>query len=318
MPWGWMNKLLKRTATSTIIRMGPGNPIVRLLIERKCREFGVVATLHAEYLSLRKGEREMRLARRHFVYAADMAERFDLYTSPLLATEIDGVQVLDYSRPGILQTYARSGLQFELASFPEEDEAIDSYFEWYKPRDGDTIFDAGAHCGVSTYHFSKVVGETGRVVCFEPDPVNYGLLLRNIERHDLRNVVPLQIAIAGTTGEAAFNCEQSIGSGLARHSTRSTVGTVAMVRTVTLEEAFREWGPPQFCKIDIEGAEIEVISATQPFLRQTACHFALDTNHLVDGHFTDGRIEKLFKDCGYEAGSSTEGMKTTWARPASV
>ena len=225
----------------------------------------------------------MRLALKHFVYAPDMAERFDLYFSPLVPTEIDGVSVLDYSRPGILQTYRKSGLQFEMSSFPEEDEAIESYFHWYTAQTGDTIFDVGAHCGVSSYHFSKLVGPTGRVVAFEPDPVNYSLLLRNIERHQLTNVTPLQIAVADKRGEAEFNCEETIGSGLVQHSTRASIGKVVMVKTVTLGDAFQEWGLPSFCKIDIEGAEIAVISAAQDFLRKASCQFALDTNHPVEG-----------------------------------
>jgi FkbM family methyltransferase len=203
-----------------------------------------------------------------------------------------------------------------MASFPEEDDAIASYFQWYTPKGGETVFDVGAHCGVSTYYFSKLVGPSGRVIAFEPDPVNYSLLLLNIERHQLSNVTPLQIAVSDKRGEADFNCEESIGSGLMQHSSRASIGKVVKVRTVTLEGAFLEWGPPSFCKIDIEGAEIAVISAAQEFLRKTSCQFAMDTHHLVDGSFTDQRIEKLFRHCGYEATTSTPGMKTTWARPA--
>ncbi len=258
------------------------------------------------------------MAPRHFVYAPDMAEHFDMYFSPLVPTEVEGVSVVDYSRPGILQTYAKSGLQFEMPSFPEEDEAIQSYFHWYQPDAGDTIFDIGAHCGVSSYYFSTLVGKAGRVIAFEPDPVNFELLLRNIERHKLTNVTPLQVAIAGTRGQAEFNCEGTIGSGLTRHSSRSTVGSIAVVQTLTLQDAFYKWGPFQFCKIDIEGAELEVIASSQNFLRNHHGQFALDTNHLMGGSFTHARIEKLFRECGYEAATAETGVRTTWARPLSA
>jgi FkbM family methyltransferase len=311
-----MMQTLKRAITSSLIRLGPRNPFVLFLIDRKCRQFGASLTSRDSFLELRKGNQEMRLAPKHFVYAPDMAARFDLYFSPLVPNQIDGVSVLDLSMPGILQTYRESGLQFEMSSFPEEDEAIESYFHWYSTKPGDTIFDIGAHCGVSTYYFSRLVGPTGRVVAFEPDPVNYSLLLRNIERHDLTNVTPLQIAVSDKRGNAEFNCEGTIGSGLMQHSTRASIGEVIMVKTVTLEDAFQQWGPPNFCKIDIEGAEVAVISAVRNFLQQISCQFAVDTNHLVDGSFTDQRIEKVFRDCGYESTSSTSGFKTTWARPA--
>lgn len=257
----------------------------------------------------------MRLAPKHFVYAPAMAESFDLFFSPLVPTEVDGRSMLDFSRPGILQTYAGSGLQFEMSSFPEEDGAIESYFHWYRPKKGDIVFDIGAHCGFSAYHFSKLVGPSGRVISFEPDPLNFSLLLRNINRHQLTNVTPLQIAVGGTRGEAEFNSEETISSGLIRCSSRASVGKIVVVKTVTLEDAFSEWGPPQFCMIDIEGAEIEVISASQALLRNNPCQFALDTSHVVDGRLTCGRVENLFRQCGYESTSSDSGMKTTWARP---
>ena len=274
--------MLKRAITAMIIRLGPQNALVRFLIDRKCRQYGAALTDKGSFLSLRKDKREMRLAPKHFVYAPDMAKCFDLYFSPLVPREIDGVSVLDFSCPGILQTYASSGLQFQMASFPEEEEATVCYFHWHTPKAGDTVFDIGAHCGVSGYHFSKLVGPTGRVVAFEPDPVNYSLLLRNIERHQLSNVTPLQIAVSDKRGEAEFNCEETIGSGLMQHSTRASVGKVITVKTVTLEDAFQQWGPPSFCKIDIEGAEIAVISAAQDFLQKDILPFRA-------GHQPSGR-----------------------------
>src|ERR1017187_7858106 len=107
--------MLRRAITSRIIRLGPRNAFVRFLIDRKCRQFGATLSDGGSFLSLRKDRQEMRLAPKHFVYAPDVAERFDTYFSPLVPTEASGMQVLDFSRPGILQTYASSGLQFQMA-----------------------------------------------------------------------------------------------------------------------------------------------------------------------------------------------------------
>ncbi len=145
-----------------------------LNLARMCLPFGAVIQQKGEDTYwLRKGNRAMSIAPRHLIYVVDMAEKFEIYFSPLVPTELDGVQVLDFSRPGILQTYAASGLQFEMASFPEEEEALAEYLRWYRPQPGDLVFDIGAHCGVSTYQLSKLVGPEGRVIAFEPDPGNY-------------------------------------------------------------------------------------------------------------------------------------------------
>jgi FkbM family methyltransferase len=245
-----------------------------------------------------------------------MAERFDIYFSPLVPMELDGKLVLDFSHVGTLQTYADSGLQFEMASFPEESEAISSYFHWYTPQPGDTVFDIGAHCGVSTYHFSRKVEPTGKVIAFEPDPFNFDLLTKNINRHGLTNVTPVQIAMSDSNGVQKFYGEATLGSSLAHLSTRDTVGKEVDVETCTLEYAIHKWGPPQFCKIDIEGSEIQVIRAAQKCLNKIACQFAIDTNHLIGGRYTDHEIETLFRNCGYETQTAEVGMKTTWARLA--
>jgi len=310
--------IMRRTATSLLIRLGPKSGLVMNLLNRECRKHGAELSDAGTYLRLRKDKREMRLAPKHFVYAPVIAERFDIYFNDLVPTEMGGLLVLDYSRPGILQTYKGSGLQFQMSSFPEELSAIDDYFHWYTPKEGDTIFDIGAHCGVSSFQFSNLVGARGRVVAFEPDPVNYSLLLSNIERHGLKNVEAHQIAIAGTSGTAEFSSEESIGSCLVKHSSRSSVGRVVTVETVTLEQAFQRWGAPNFCKIDIEGSEIEVIESSLGFLKTGGhhCQFALDTNHLVNGELTSDRIEVLFREAGFDSESSDSELKSTWARPA--
>lgn len=311
---------LRRTASSALIRMGPNNALVITLLDRECKKFGASLQNCGTYLRLRKGQREMLLAPKHFVYAPVLAERFDIYFDDLVPKKVDGSFVLDYSKPGNLQTYSQTGLQFHMSSFPEEISAIEDYFHWYKPQEGDLVMDVGAHCGVSTFHFSNLVGMRGRVVALEPDPVNYSLLIRNIELHKLGNVEAHQIALAGTCGKEPFSAEESIGSTLMRHSTRESVGTVVMVETITLEKAFARWGTPQFCKIDIEGSEIEVMESSLEFLKAAGprCQFAMDTNHFVGGKLTSDRIEEFFGKAGFEAESSTSGLKTTWARPVAT
>ncbi len=265
---------------------------------------------------LRKDGRAMILAERHLVYAADIAADFEKYFSPLVPEIRDGVEVLDYSQPGKLQTYRASGLQFEMASFPEEEEELEQAFRWYRPKAGDLVFDMGAHCGVSTYHLSKLVGPEGKVIAFEPDPLNFEILKRNVERHGLANVILQNTAIAGTAGELAFSSEGTVGSMLMSVLPRESAGAVVTVEAMTLADAFARWGVPEFCKIDIEGAEIDVIAKSGELLRSHKTNFSLDTCHLKpDGQSTHSDIEALFRSYGYEVASEANPMMETWARP---
>ncbi len=302
--------------TKLAIRVGPSNPLLQFLLKRACQKHGCELIDRQDAFELRKGTAAMLVARSHFVYLPTLAERFDVYFTPVVPEWRDGVAVADYSRPR-LHTYAKSGLQFELAAFPEEDDIIEAYFRWYRPKRGNCVFDVGAHCGVSTYFFSKLVGSTGRVIAFEPDTLNRSLLLRNIQRHGLTNVTVVNAALAGTAGHAEFYREGTIGSCFSRLSSRGTVGSISKVDTLTLADAFSRWGVPDLCKIDIEGAEIEVIAAAAELLARTKTHFTLDTSHVLRGRLTAPMIEKLFRAYGFDVESApVGGMMTTWARPS--
>lgn len=287
---------------------------MRALARRWCARDDVVLDFTSTTVDLIRANRVIRIAAKHWIYAQSIAANFDTYFGQVVPTTEVGSLVVDYSAPR-LQTYRSSGLQFEISSLPEEDSAIQDYFRWYRPKEGDVVFDLGAYCGVSTYAFSKAVGVSGHVYSFEPDTTSHALLLRNIDRHGLRNVTPLRLAIAATSGEATFNHEGALGSVLADDSSRATTGNTTTVETITLEAACERFGFPAFVKIDIEGSEIPVLHAARDFLSANDIQFALDTNHWVNGVRTTDQVEQIFGAYGYETMSSDDsGFWTTWAR----
>lgn len=75
--------------------------------------------------------------------------------------------------------------------------------------------------------------------------------------------------------------------------------------------------PPRYIKMDVEGAEIEIIEQARPWLRQHRPTLVIDTQHRVGGRFTDGTVEQLLRECGYDARTTrVQGMRLTTARPA--
>lgn len=303
---------LWKSLTACLMKLGPRNPAVKAMLRYRVGKAGCSLRYRDDCLELIKGRRSMLLNDRHWVYAPTIAARFDPYFEPLVPRPSELGETLDYSRP-TLQTYRQSGLQFELNSFPEEDWAIESYLEWYKPREGDVVYDLGAHCGVSTYHFAKLIGAGGRVIALEPDPLNFALLERNIARHNLTNVVAVQAAVSDVDGTAQFSSEGTIGSTLLADSARASAGNVIDVQVLSFASLIERWGLPAFCKVDIEGAEIRVLSTTP--LATLNTHFAVDTDHIVDGRTTDDRIESLFRAAGYTCATA---KGTTLARKGDI
>lgn len=289
------------------------------MVRRACAKYGVALTVSGDAIELRRDGRVIRISRRNLPFAIDLSKQFDESFSTVACEQVEchnsGKELLvDFSRPR-LHRYTKSGLEFELVSFPEEESALEMYFRHFRPAPGDLVFDVGANCGVSTFHFSQAVGPTGKVFAFEPDPANYEFLVRNIERHRLANVVPVKQAISGSNGMADFHSEGTLGSGLSRYASRPSLGTVEQVETITLARACAEYGTPSFLKMDIEGAEVGVLEAATEFLKGTHIQFVLDTNHVVKGKRTDAVITHLFAAAGYQTKTTDQnGFVTTWAR----
>ncbi len=311
----YVRGVLWRLATKVAIRLGARNPLIFAMLARRCRAYGTTLRLRDEGLEIVQGKRVVRLAPDDFHWVPSIAQSFKAYHASVIPEQQGEYLVVDYSqtRP---QCYARSGLVFVISGVPEEPDAIEDYFRWYRPSLGEVVFDGGANCGVSTYYLSHCVGPTGRVYAFEPDPLTHELLLKNIAEHGLCNVVPLHFALAGTTGTATFHAEGTTASKLARSGSRHTTGNVIAVETISLTDACNRFGTPNFIKLDIEGAEVEVLEACKPFLREHPVHLAVDTNHWVHGSLTAAPVEAILQDCGYEASSSADcGFMTTWGRP---
>jgi FkbM family methyltransferase len=274
----------------------------------------VYPTARHDCYAIRKGNGVIIVNLKDGVLGGMIADRFDLLFSATRPVEQKGLKVVDYSRPKVHTL--NNGLQFEFPSLPEAVAALDSQVARYKPRPGDIVFDCGANVGISCYHFSKMVGPAGRVICFEPDQISLGYLRGNIARHGLENVTVVEAAVGGADGSAQFYSEGTVSSGMARVLARKPAGDVIEVPVLSLRTAFDRFGVPNLCKIDIEGAEIEALDSAADFLSTLKINFVVDTDHWVDGDTSAKRVEAIFRRAGYEAETVGDDVTVTYARPA--
>jgi FkbM family methyltransferase len=68
-------------------------------------------------------------------------------------------------------------------------------------KEGDTVIDLGANIGFFTCLFAQLVGETGKVYAFEPEPNNCKLIRKNLEINGYKNVVLEQKAVSNKAGK---------------------------------------------------------------------------------------------------------------------
>lgn len=140
-------------------------------------------------------------------------------------------------------------------------------------RDGDLAFDVGAHLGYFSILMATAVGASGRIVSFEADPGLHEALEENVRRN--RALIPSDIRIV----------EQAIGSRIGTtsfatgsHSTRGRLsdGGDLEVEVTTLDAAVEQFGTPRFVKVDVEGSEVDVLTAAPRLLAARGTSFGIE------------------------------------------
>ena len=128
-------------------------------------------------------------------------------------------------------------------------------FESSNPRP--RIVDCGANIGMAVLFF-KTFRPDAEVIAFEPDPITFARLVRTVEVNGLRDVRLENAAVGDKDGTVAFYW-QPIGSGGMTASVEPSWGgdTRQEVRAVRLSTWIQE--PIDFLKLDVEGAEYDVV-----------------------------------------------------------
>lgn len=131
---------------------------------------------------------------------------------------------------------------------------------------GDVVLDVGANIGLYTVACARVVGRTGAVHSFEPNPPIADQLARNIQLNSFVNVYVHRCAVSDVRGRVVVRSPDAREPGLA-----TIIGPgrpVADVETVTLDDFAEEYGISRIAllKIDVEGAEIMVLHGAQELI----------------------------------------------------
>jgi FkbM family methyltransferase len=127
---------------------------------------------------------------------------------------------------------------------------------------GDVAFDVGAHLGFFTLLLSRLVGSDGRVVSVEADPFMGNNLEANLNRNDSENVAVVKAAAGTVAIERRFS--QGAGGGIGH---LADDGDIAVAGT-TLDLLAERFGKPKLIKVDVEGAELEVLEGGSRLLAE--------------------------------------------------
>lgn len=147
----------------------------------------------------------------------------------------------------------------------------------FNPDEGDVVLDIGANLGRYTVIAAKKVKQKGKVISIEANPVVYDLLAKNIELNELTNVVSLNCAVYSEKTQIKFFINKDLknnqygtinpdignfgSKGLEQfvNVAANTVDSILTENNIRSEEV-------KWMKIDVEGAEFEVIKGSQVLL----------------------------------------------------
>jgi FkbM family methyltransferase len=205
------------------------------------------------------------------------------YRIPVTARLGNGMKVRVVWNDFIGRTIQRQGYY--------EPEMVRLFEKLLKP--GMILLDIGAHIGQYTLVASQLVGESGAVHSFEPDPETFKWLSANLRLNQRKNVHLNQLALSDAPGKTTFylSTPDDIGcNSLAKPANYS--GREVEVTTTTVDSYLEQQRVPRvdLLKADIEGAEYAMLSGACSLLSS-------DHKPIIIMEFEEASQRKLKSSC---------------------
>jgi FkbM family methyltransferase len=271
----------------------------RLLLDRDPESEDVIGPKLA-------GSRDTRELRRHLMTSAEFQDKNRDYAHTndrtLVIKELDG-------SGGARLFVDLSDHVIGLAIVRGQYEAAEAAFVRRLLRPGDTAVDAGAHIGFFTMQLAAAVGPAGRVYAFEPFDDNADLLDRSMAENRFGDRIELRRAAVGSTsGTATLTFPRETlntgGAYLLRHGTAPLAGNLEKAIPVAALDDLPLRRPVRFIKMDVEGAEPQVLRGAARLIREDR-PIILSELHPVQLARASGESTESFlalaRDMGYQA-----------------
>jgi FkbM family methyltransferase len=167
---------------------------------------------------------------------------------------------------------------------------------------GKVFVDAGANFGIYTLLASKIVGEAGRVISFEPSSRVFPVLRRNITLNGFKNVLAFPVALTDKPRRARLYYHPAVGcDSLGKDASFEQDAHAEEIETESLDNVLRHAsvGRVDVIKMDVQGAEElalrganEIVASTRPvvifeFFPEGAASLGLSPNgawNFLEGH----------------------------------
>lgn len=185
-------------------------------------------------------------------------------------------------------------------------------------RDRRCVLDVGAHIGLVALPASRMLQATGCLFAFEPAAGNLHYLRDHVELNRINNVEVLDLLVGAEEQDAVPFFEQSGDSGLNSLMPRSGDGRFVETvrRQVSIDSFCRERGlKPDLIKIDVEGAEVQVLEGARQTLSAARPLIVLSVHprQLRDLGESVEKLGRLIGELGYQVRTADDRPTTKLA-----
>ncbi len=172
-------------------------------------------------------------------------------------------------------------------------------------RQGMVFYDIGANVGFFSVLAAKLVGPAGAVYAFEPVPENASLVERNARLNALGNISVFEVAVSDQTGRSELLLARYAGGAVLKSAgTPPDLSGCISVETATIDDLVKrqELRPPDIVKIDVEGAERNVLQGMVDTLRRRGPTVVMEFDDAVEAKCLEkmGACRKLLETVQYE------------------
>jgi FkbM family methyltransferase len=161
----------------------------------------------------------------------------------------------------------------------------DDILEHFHPNKNDVVIDVGAHLGRYTFVSSNRVGKDGKVIAIEANPIVFETLKKNVELNQSMNVMCLnytvysektkmKLFLLDESNDTTYqSCNTIIEDRYKLSYTTPKAEKCIEVNTNTLDNILPSIGirteDVKWIKIDVEGAEYQVLKGSQNILSKS-------------------------------------------------
>ncbi len=172
-------------------------------------------------------------------------------------------------------------------------ESFDHVIPELKKNPASVIYDMGANIGYFSLLCSANSDSKATIYAFEPIPANMDVLCRHLLMNKITNVIPVNLAVSDQFGLVDFSADNSSVSytykkSSAYYGNRATNIKVATASVDTLVKQFG-FAAPDILKIDVEGAEYDVLEGAVETIKQYRPKILLSTH--------EAHVEGVEKKC---------------------